>query len=327
MNLLITVDTEGDNAWAGRGFENNTQNARYIPRFQELCEEFGYKPTYLTTYEMACDDFFIELAKDCLRRNVCEIGTHPHPWNSPPEYKVTSNDMQFHPYLIEHPEPIMREKIKILTELLEDTFGHKMCSHRAGRWALNSTYVRILCDFGYKVDCSVTPYVKDILSDRSDSEPVKVPLPDYSKFPAEPYFPDEENISRAGGLPLLEVPMTVIPNYGQVRSFVYELLPRGTCRRMFRTVFGAPVRWFRPSRRRPDDLLKVANKKFRDKADYIMFMIHSSELMPGCSPNFRNNKEIDDLYENIESVFKWLYDLEICGLSCSEYYERITKRR
>lgn len=325
--MLITIDTEGDNAWAGKKQANLTKNIRFLPRFQQLCDRFGYKPTYLTSYEIAKDDFFIEFAADVLKRESCEVGLHPHAWNSPPEYKLTSDDMDLLPYMIEYPENIIREKVKIHTELLEERLGLKMYSHRAGRWAFNATYARVLCEFGYKVDCSVTPYVKDILPDRSESGPVKVPLPNYSKFPDEPYFLNEGDISRPGGLPLLEVPMTVIPNYGQFRSFVYELLPRGFCRRMFRGLFGAPARWFRPTRRKPRDLMRVAKKKIKSNSDYIMFMIHSSEFMPGANPQFRNEKQVDKLFENIERVFEWLHEQGVSAATCNEFYDKVSEVR
>ena len=55
--FLITVDTEGDNLWAWhKGDPINTTNTRFIPRFQELCNKFGFKPVYLTNYEMLMDD-------------------------------------------------------------------------------------------------------------------------------------------------------------------------------------------------------------------------------------------------------------------------------
>ena len=49
--FLITIDTEGDNLWANPR-EITTQNARFLPRFQALCERFLLKPTWLTNWEM-----------------------------------------------------------------------------------------------------------------------------------------------------------------------------------------------------------------------------------------------------------------------------------
>jgi hypothetical protein len=36
-----------------------------------------------------------------------------------------------------------------MTACLEDKFGAKMLTHRAGRRAFNETYARLLADFGY----------------------------------------------------------------------------------------------------------------------------------------------------------------------------------
>ena len=59
--FIITVDTEGDNLWNWRAGDSvSTENSRYIPRFQELCDKYGFKPVYLTNYEMACCDRFMD---------------------------------------------------------------------------------------------------------------------------------------------------------------------------------------------------------------------------------------------------------------------------
>ena len=100
--FIITIDTEGDGQW-NPDAPCSTENARFIPRFQELAEKFGFKPTWLTNYEMAEDPFYIEYMTDCLRRDTCEIGMHLHAWNNPPEYPLKKvNDQR--DYLFEYPE-------------------------------------------------------------------------------------------------------------------------------------------------------------------------------------------------------------------------------
>lgn len=322
-NLIITVDTEGDNAWNNCAGESKTENASYIPQFQQLCESFGFKPTYLTSYEMTKDSFFVEYISDCLKRGTCEVGLHPHPWNMPPEYLLTSNDSLYKPYMIEYPEHIMREKIKILHDLLCEKFNRRIISHRAGRWAFNATYAKILVELGYKVDCSVTPHISGILTRPKDNEPCKIELPDYSKFPDKPYFLSENDISQEGDLPILELPMTIVPNYGRLRNFIYNRIAFNAGKLVFRFLFGRSVLWFRPSRHHPCDWHTAAKKRISQHADYIMFMIHSSELMPGCNPNFRNKAEVDALYADMEEVFIWLHTQEVVCKSCFEFYEKV----
>ena len=68
-SFLITIDTECD-IMLSRTSEINTENARYLPRFQALCEKYGLKPTYLTNWEMANCPVFREFGQDIIRRGV-----------------------------------------------------------------------------------------------------------------------------------------------------------------------------------------------------------------------------------------------------------------
>ncbi len=317
VKLLITIDTECDNAWA-KSRQISTENAKFLPRFQKLCDTYHYKPTYLVAYEMAKDDFFVEFAKDVLKRNACEIALHPHAWYSPPTYNLTSDDMLLHPYLLEYPQEIIREKVKVLTNLLEDTFGTKMLSHRAGKWGMNAAYARILAEFGYKVDCSVTPYKKWDATPRPCGDP---PCPDidFRNFPAEAYFLNGEDISKPGNLPILEIPVTMIPDYGRVLSAVYSIFPEGYFRRGIRFLFGRPVKWFRPHSIHKE-MMKVVKTKLNEKSDYIMFMNHSSEFMPTGSPGFITADDVEREYVQIEEAFQYLADNGVEAATCYEYY-------
>ena len=62
----------------------HAENAKFLPRFQDLCEKHGLKPTYLTTYEMACDPDFVRFARAAEARKTAEVGMHLRAWDSPP---------------------------------------------------------------------------------------------------------------------------------------------------------------------------------------------------------------------------------------------------
>ena len=137
MKFIITIDTEGDHLWSAPR-EITTRNARYLPRFQALAERYGFRPVYLTNYEMVECDAFVEFGRDVLERNAGEIGMHLHAWNSPPIEALTEDDFRYQPYLVEYPDEAMKAKIQWLTARLEQRFDDKMVSHRAGRWARDS---------------------------------------------------------------------------------------------------------------------------------------------------------------------------------------------
>src|SRR3979411_741399 len=122
--FIITIDTEGDDLWSSPR-EITTRNAEYLPRFQALCTRFKFKPVYLTNYEMAMSDVFVEFARDVIAHDAGEIGMHLHAWNSPPLVPLTSDDFHYRPYLIEYPDRVMKDKIRIVTRLLEDRINQK----------------------------------------------------------------------------------------------------------------------------------------------------------------------------------------------------------
>lgn len=310
--FLITIDTEGDNLWS-RPAPLEVRNAEYLPRFQALCEEFGFKPTYLANWEMAHAPAFVGLAKRALAAGTAEVGCHIHAWDSPPVYPLTADDHRHHPYLIEFPDHVLRAKLRVQTLLLQDTFGVKVVSHRAGRWAFDARYAGALVDEGYRVDCSVTP---DVSWQRHKGVPAGAGGTDYRGFPYHAYRLDLGDISRSGSSPLLEVPMTTRLSWlGRHVPWCYRVpvVRRWASRAM------SQVQWLRPTRHNHPELLRFA--RAMADAPYLEFMIHSSEFMPGGSPYFPAADDVERLYVSLRALFGQLATTHI-GMTLAEFEQR-----
>ena len=63
----------------------------------------------------------------------------------------------------------------------------------------------------------------------------------------------------------------------------------------------------------------------RKHSDYIEFMLHSSELMPGGSPTFRNERSIELLYDQLETLFTTAA-ADYRGASLTEFRDRFVNR-
>ena len=295
--FIITVDTEGDNLWAyHKGDEVTTQNALYIPRFQELCERYGFKPVYLTNYEMAKSDDFIQYIKPKAEKGLCEIGIHVHAWNNPPLYDL-NGQYGGNPYLIEYPYEVMREKFKVTYDLITENFCIKPVSHRAGRWAMNADYFKLLKEFDVKVDCSYTP------------------LTSWTHCPGET-MPSGSNYSNESLYPtmidgVLEVPFSPRKN---------RLALNGSLKHRLRILRDSELLSLRPATHTLAQMVKLCRLIVRDnRADYAEFMIHSSELMPGGSPYFKDEKSVEDLFKTMESVFKEATRMGFIGVTLDKY--------
>ncbi|MEQ1804457.1 MAG: deacetylase [Burkholderiaceae bacterium] len=312
--FLITIDTEGDSAWS-RPRHIETRNAQALQRFQTLCERFGFRPTYLTNYEMALSPAMQELGHDVIRRRTGEVGMHLHAWNSPPLDPLTTDDLHHQPFLIEYPTPVLRQKVRFLTDLLEQTFATKMLSHRAGRWSFDARYASTLVECGYIVDCSVTPTVswRD-----TPGDPAQHGGTDYRAFPQGAYFMDLEQIHRPGLSPLLELPMTIRGgrrHWARHLPVALERLPR----------VGAKLRqsrWLRPRRGNLREMQQLVNTAVADDSPYIEFMLHSSEFMAGVNPNFVDAPAIEALYADLEQLFETIAE-RFKGSTLAAYAQRV----
>jgi len=321
--FIITIDTEGDDLWARSwgSREITTRNAAYLPRFQSLCERFRFKPVYLTDYEMAMSDVFVEFARDVVARGACEIGMHLHAWNSPPLDRLTDDDFFYCPYLIEYPEQVMKEKIRTLTHLLEDRFDQEIVSHRAGRCGFDARYAAMLLAEGYRVDCSVTPGVD---WSGNPGDPRGNGGSDYTGFPDRPYFFDPSDISAPASSGLLEVPMTTRS------SGLYRKAPWAYRIRLLRRVanwVSPGISWLCPTplleKHNLNAMLQVARAARAEAVAHLEFLVHSSELMPGGSPTFKDSSDIERLYEHLEMLFE---DLSTwCrGTTLKEFHARFS---
>jgi hypothetical protein len=297
--FLVTVDTECDDAWS-RKRTVTMANAEFIPRFQALCESYGLKPTYFTNFEMAASPVFQEFGSDVLKRGAAEIGMHLHAWNSPPILPLTADDQIYHPYLIEFPEAVIRRKVAFMTDLLENTFGRKMTSHRAGRWGFNEIYARILVEHGYTADCSITPLTSWAAH---LGDPKQRGGPDYSRFPLLPYFLDLDDISRPGGSPLMEIPVTAMQLRPlAVQNFDLRLRKGSFASRALNRAFPARC-LMTPMRGNLGVIVRVLRKTIEVGRPCVHFALHSSNLMPKGSPVFRDERELEVFYDHLHSLF------------------------
>lgn len=307
--FIITIDTEGDNLWEWEeGKDITTRNVYTLQRFQNLCNQYGFKPVWLSNWEMLQNDDFIVFIKKGLESGICELGMHLHAWNTPPIVSLPKYNMSGAPYLIEYPEEIMEEKIKSITYLIRQKFGFVPVSHRAGRWAMNNTYFRLLWKYGYKIDCSYTPGI--------DWSRCKGQTPGFggSDYQAVGY-----NVQKINNV--IEVPVTVKTIHKIAGSDVITF--KNICRMFYSAVKGKQI-CLRPNGENLKEMLWLINKCTDDESDYLMFMLHSSELMPGGSPVFQTEGSIELLYEHLSKIFECVSQ-NYEGYTLEEYYSYICR--
>ena len=297
MYLIITVDTEEEGLWGGNYPREGltVENIEGVPRFQETCERFGISPTYLVDAAIVKSDRAVEILREYKDQDRCEIGTHVHPWCNPP-FEEPSD--AYHSYLHNLPEELQASKLAWLTEQIEEAFGERPRSFRAGRYGANGVTVRVLAEQGYLVDSSVTPF-----QDHSrDGGPI------FDGAPYTPYSVGDTDICEpvVDGL-LLEVPVSV----------GYTFTPFEKADRWRKWAMGNPWRSlkmvgvldrlgvarrhkFCPEQASGAQLCRLANAFSCSEASVLVMMLHSSSLVAGMSPYASDKAGLERLYSSLE---------------------------
>jgi len=317
MKLIITIDTEGDNQWDS-ALPHSTENIRFIPRFQELCGRYGFKPTYLCTYEVVAAAAFDHVLLPPQRRGDAEIGAHLHPWTNPPLSPWDRSDTDA-AYPSELPAGVFARKLECLTSLLTRKLGVPPRSYRSGRWGLSAAHIPALLQCGYTVDCSVTPSLSWI--DRGARDRGQ----DFSEAPLAPYFMAWGDPARPGASPLLEVPVTIVhTNWLMRRSpllqAAYRRHRKTSVARTLNRLLGIAPRWFRPFSDMSVSRLRGVYDTARTLGlPAVEMMFHSSELMPNGSPHNTTEDAVERLYERFEGIFDYMKEQGTEGTTLSAF--------
>ena len=201
-----------------------------------------------------------------------------------------------------------------MTSTLQELYSCKVTTHRSGRWALDDRYIHLLHKYGYKVDCSVTPGVSWSDNRGQSRNSHGSDYSDANRYPS---------VLVHGNDPLIEIPMTVVKTHRFFSPHRKDAKAYGGA--VLRAVKGQFI-WLRPLGNNLSQMKWIIDTVRADPDyDYAMFMLHSSEFMPGGNPTFRTPDEIDKLYLDIEELFKYSAP-HFAGFTIGEYGDELLKK-
>lgn len=152
--FTVFCDTEEEFDWGKpRRRENRaTTHMAAMPDMQARFRARGVACVYLVDHPIATDPASIEMLKGWQDAGDCAIGTQLHPWVNPPhDEEVTT----FNSFTGNLPVELEKAKIENLTETIEQAFGKRPTTYRAGRYGVGPNTARLLAEAGYEADLSV----------------------------------------------------------------------------------------------------------------------------------------------------------------------------
>lgn len=311
---FITIDTEEDE-WGSIGIRKpSVKNISHLKKLQEIFDEYGAIPTYLINYPVATYSSSRKVIEYLLGTGRCEIGTHSHPWNTPPFEEEQS---KFNSFLCNLPQDLVEEKLGVLHEVIKNNFGINSVVFRAGRWGFGKKVLNAIEKLNYIVDTSITPFYSWVEKHGPDYKCRK----NSSFYLNHQYF--DEPLGRDMGK-VLEIPPTM--GYLQKNEIF--------CDKARKILTAPPIkylklngivdlvglinyRWLSPEISSSDDMIRLANRQFEKGNNFVNMFFHSNSLMPGQTPFVSNFSELNAFYRKIELFLQYTVENNIKSLALS----------
>jgi hypothetical protein len=311
MYFVVTIDTEEDN-WGEYARQDYTvENIRRIPALQEVFARYDVRPTYLISYPVATSPMAIDILGSLRVQGHCEIGTHPHPWNTPP---VEEDRTPFNSFISHLPSALQYRKIETLTTVIERNFGVRPASYRSGRWGFDEGVAANLIRLGYMVDTSVSP----TWTWQPDGGP------DFSQCSIDPFLYRLDASPGAAGGSLLEVPATI--DFVQSPRRFAHTASRSVRRLPLGNKIAAALARLRvlnhisvsPEIDSAPDMVRLARALLRRGTSVINMFFHSPTLLEGCSPFVRTSSDYQIFMSRLDAFLAFARSAGLQSLTMSE---------
>ena len=114
--------------------------------------------------------------------------------------------------------------------------------------------------------------------------------------------------------------MTVRRSPNDIRNVLPRAWQSGAIKKIADVL--TPPRWLRPGASSAAQMIELVKSA---TTDYVEFMLHSSEFMPGGSPNFQSERDIEKLYDDLTALFEFTRG-RFVGATLSDYHQAYVKK-
>ena len=271
--LTVVIHTEEEFDWNkahDRG-ATGVEHMQHIDRAQSLFDEFDIVPNYVVDYPIASQEPAIAPLKSFADSGRALIGSHLHPWVSPPHDEAVNARNSYPGNL---PRELEAEKLRLLTAKIVDSFGTQPVTYLAGRYGFGTNTGDILEQLGYEVD--ISPAVPINFS--ADGGP------DYSEYTSHPYWFGKRR--KLLGLPGTGGYVGALRRGG---TPLYNRLTHPWLRRTKLSGIIARLRLMERIRLSPEDysepeMRRLTSILIRDGIRIFVFSFHSPTIQPGRTP-------------------------------------------
>lgn len=294
--LTVVVDTEEEFDWS-QPFDRSNVGVSSIAAqplaHERVFDKHGVVPTYVIDWPVATTPSSIAVLKKLMEEGRCEIGTHLHPWVSPP---YTEEVNTFNSYAGNLPRELEFEKLRRLTEAITTHFGRAPKVFKAGRYGVGPHTAEIIAELGYTVDASVVPHT-DMSADGG---------PNFSAHGRDPYW------FKAKDGRLMEQPATATYAGMLHRQgpWLHKLLLTSPAKAMRLPGIASRLGMLERVKITPEgysleELKRATRCLVKSGGRFVGLTYHSPSLQPGHTPYVRTQSDLDQFLRTLDSYIEF----------------------
>jgi len=296
--LVVVIDTEEEFNWA-QEFDTrsrSTTNIQFQPLAQSVFDRHGVIPTYVIDYPVADTASAVSVLRTIAESGRCQIGAHLHPWVNPP-YEETVNSLNSYPGNL--PPRLETEKLRLLTERIDEAFESRPTIYKAGRYGIGNSTFDALAGLGFETDVSVVPH-----TDFSDQLG-----PDFTRFPTGPFRTSQ-------GIAALPLSVHFVGILASVGPGLFPCLSTPLAKQARLPGIAARLGLLERLRLSPEghtlaDMKRQTMAAIDRGERYFMLTYHSSALLPGATEYVRSDADRIAFLRRLEGYL--IFFKNICG--------------
>ena len=294
--LTVVVDTEEEFDWSQPFSRSNTSTQSIAAQplaHQRVFDKHGVVPTYVIDWPVVSNPAAVKVLKALMLEGRCEIGTHLHPWVTPP-YDEEVNT--FNSYAGNLPQELECKKLETLTDAIEAAFGQRPIVFKAGRYGVGPHTADTIARLGYLIDASMVPYT-NMSADGG---------PDFSGHGVHPFW------FKADGKTLLELPATAgyAGRMHRLGSVLYPALQQPLARQLHLPGIASRLGLLERVKLTPEgytrqELIGVTKSLVAQGCKYLGLTYHSPSLAPGHTPYVKSAQDLEDFLQTLDAYLSY----------------------
>jgi glycosyltransferase involved in cell wall biosynthesis len=295
--LLTIVDAEEEFDWTEPFSRSRIGVGSMLHQgpAQQILERFGAVPTYMVDYPVVTHDAGRAPLREMLRDGRCDIGTQLHPWVSPPFLEQVCNRNSYPGNL---PVALELEKIRRLTEAIEDSLATRPRIYRAGRYGVGTRTADILQQLGYLADSSVMPGWDFTAQEGAD----------FSCLSPQPFWLDD-----ARGILEIPVSSAMVGKLSTLPESVRRAVLSRPSERIGLPSLTAHLNLLERIKLTPEGItIPEAKRLIRHMLAHgqkvFVVTYHTPSLVPGNTPYVRNQAELGRFLAWLEEIYGFFTD-------------------